>query len=291
MARTMTKRKPKPETLGMQADCTALYIRVSTDKQADEGYSLDAQRTKLDAYCLAMGWHVCPNHVYVDAGESAKSVARPAFQRLLAAAQAGDVRRIVAVKLDRLSRNVRDFLGLVDDLRHDGCDLVLLAENFDTGTPTGKFALTMFAAMAELERATITDRVMSGKRQKATGGGFNGSPAPYGYTYDGAGTMTVHAAQAAIVQRISTEFLTGATMADIARGLNAEAIPTKRGGKWATETVRYILRNGGYAGLAQWDGVETSSEVYPAIIGAEDYEAAHRRLSALKPGKPGARGR
>jgi site-specific DNA recombinase len=79
---------------------TALYMRVSTDKQAEEGYSLDAQRAKLDAYCAAMGWVVGDNAVYVDAGLSGKTTARPAFQALLQDARAGKFQRVVSVALD-----------------------------------------------------------------------------------------------------------------------------------------------------------------------------------------------
>ena len=286
MARKLTKRAQNAQAgLGLQTDCTALYIRVSTDLQAAEGYSLDAQRVKLDAYCTAQGWQSCPDHIYIDAGESAKSTDRPAFRAMLQAAAEGQVTRIVAVKLDRIARNVRDFLALVDDLQALGVDLVLLAESFDTGTPAGRFALTMFAAMAELERSVITDRVMTGKRQKAQGGGYNGSAVPFGYTYE-AGEMVTDDAQARTVRSIFVDFLSGSTMAAIARGLNAAAIPTAKGGAWYVSTVRYILRNGAYAGLSQWDGVESDGAIYPAIITPAQYEAAHRRLQALKPGKP-----
>ena len=183
MARKITKRTPKATKLGMVTDCAALYIRVSTDKQADEGYSLEAQQSRLMAYCTAQQWPVCEQHVYIDAGESAKSTSRPAYQRMMAAIDAGDVRRIVATKLDRLSRNTRDFLGLLDYCDAHSVGVVSLGESFDTSTPVGRAVVTILMTFAELERKQISDRVMTGKRQKAQGGGFNGSAAPFGYTY------------------------------------------------------------------------------------------------------------
>ncbi len=106
-------------------------------------------------------------HLHIDAGISGKATTeRPAFQTMMAAAQAGQVQRIVAMKLDRLARNVKDFLGIVDELRAMKCDLVLVKKSFDTSTPQGKFALTMFAAMAELEASTITERI-SGQLEQA----------------------------------------------------------------------------------------------------------------------------
>lgn len=282
MARKISKRQPKNATLGLQTDCTALYIRVSTTQQADEGYSLDAQRAKLDAYCVAMGWAVAEGTVFIDAGESGSSTDRPAFQRMLAAAHDGAIKRIVAVKLDRVARNVRAFLELVDTLTAINVDLVLMAENFDTGTPSGKFALTMFAAMAELERATISERMMTGKAQKAKIGGFNGSPTPYGYDYND-GEFTINSTQAGIVGRIFTAFVAGEGLTAIATALHEAGVPTATGGTWAGATVRYIVTNGAYAGLAQW-GVHESEGTYPAIITAELYERAMARLATIKPG-------
>tara|TARA_B100000949_G_C14165719_1_gene401109 strand:- start:107 stop:715 length:609 start_codon:yes stop_codon:yes gene_type:complete len=159
---------------------TALYIRVSTEKQADEGYSLEAQESRLQSFCDAQGWTVDAAHVYVDAGISGKSTERPAFLAMMQAAQDGQIARIVAIKLDRLARNTKDFLGTVERLQSYGCDLVLLKESFDTGTPHGKFALTMFAAIAELEASQIAERTMSGRKQKAAQGGDNGRYTPPG---------------------------------------------------------------------------------------------------------------
>jgi DNA invertase Pin-like site-specific DNA recombinase len=205
MARKATKQTTGQA--GTTAGHTALYIRVSTAGQAEHGYSLDAQRERLDAYCTAMGWAVDAEHVYIDAGVSGKTTERAAYQSMMAAAQAGDITRIVAVKLDRLSRNVRDFLGLVDTLGAWGCGLALLAEQFDSGTPQGRFALTMFASLAELERHTITDRMLSGKRAKAVAGGWCGGPLPYGYQWQGELTIATEPEQAATVRRVFDMFV------------------------------------------------------------------------------------
>ena len=285
MARqTAAKRQTAiQKRMALVSDCTALYIRVSTDRQASEGFSLDAQQKQLDAYCVAKGWTVCADHVFVDAGESGTSTDRPRFQAMLQAAKDGAIKRIVAVKLDRVARNVRDFLALVDELKTWGCDLVLLKENFDTGTASGKFALTMFAALAELEAATITERVMTGKHQKASEGGYNGSAAPLGYSYAN-GAFTPND-DADTVRSIFAWFNAGESMLGIVRKLEAMGAKTAKGGKWNTATVRYILRNGLYAGIAQWDSVE-SEGARTAIIDVATYEQAQQRLANLKPGNP-----
>lgn len=273
MARKTAKGNAKQLNLGERIECTALYVRVSTDRQAEEGYSLDAQQERLQAFCTAQGWNVCDGHVYIDAGVSGKTADRPEFQRMLDAARTGEVQRIVAMKLDRLARNVRDFLNLVDDLKRWGCDLVLVKESFDTGTPQGKFALTMFAAMAELEAATITERVMSGKRQKAQVGGWNGAPRVTGYTYKGDGVFVVDEDEAGIVRTMFDLYTSGASLRAVARELTQQT-----GRTWHAAQVGYMLRNGFYAGLVQWDGVEAAGN-HPAIIRRDQYEAVQARLS------------
>ena len=284
----MTRKIIKGKQAATQADlalpytCTALYVRVSTQSQADEGYSLEAQQERLEAYCKAQGWHICPNHIYIDAGVSGKTTERPQFQAMLEAAQAGQIQRIVAMKLDRMARNVREFLATVDQLKAWGCDLVLVKESFDTSTPHGRFALTMFAAMAELEASTITERVMSGKQQKASKGGFNGGAEAFGYTYN-AGTFEINEVEAATVRNMFTMFLAGLSINGIAKALNEAGHTTKKGKAFFPMTVRQTLTNGIYAGVAQWDGVEVDG-VYPAIIDKATYEAAHKRLQALRPG-------
>ena len=286
MARKMAKRQSAEQlALGAKVDVTALYIRVSTEKQADEGFSLDAQQERLQAYCQAQGWTVDAKHIYIDAGVSGTSTEkRERFQAMIAAAKQDDVNRIVAMKLDRIARNVRDFLSIVDELSAVHCDLVLVKESFDTSTPHGRFALTMFAAMAELEASTITERVMTGKAQKASEGGYNGSRCPLGYKYDN-GAFTVDPSASYWVREIFTRFVAGQGMSKIADDLNAAGAVTARRGKWYAGTVRYILNNGIYAGLAQWNGTEKQKQGnHPTIISRELYEQAHARLQAIKSG-------
>lgn len=283
MARKMSKRQAGEQlALGAKVEVTALYIRVSTERQAEEGYSLDAQAQRLGAYCQAQGWEVDGQHIYTDAGISGKSTHREQFQAMMQAARAGEIHRIVAMKLDRIARNVKDFLGIVEELKAAGCDLVLIKESFDTSTPHGKFALTMFAAMAELEAATITERVMSGKAQKASEGGYNGARCPLGYSYD-QGAFSIVGDAADTVRYVFASFVAGQGMQAIAQELNDTSTPTARGGAWYASTVRTILSNGFYAGLSQWDGVEKQGN-HPAIISRELYEQAHQRLQAIKPG-------
>ena len=257
---------------------TALYIRVSTERQKEEGYSLDAQQSRLQSYCDAQGWTVSPAHIYIDAGISGKSTARPAFQAMLKAAQAGQIARIVVTKMDRLARNTQDLLETVNRLQSFGCALVLLDLNIDTGTPTGMLVATVLGGIAQWEREQIAERVKSGKVQKAAQGGDNGRYCPLGYSFTD-GRYSVEESAAAVVRSIFAEFTTGQTqtLTAIASRLNAQGAPTARGGKWYPATIRYILTNGFYAGLTQYDG-QTTPASHPAIIPADTYSAAITRL-------------
>jgi DNA invertase Pin-like site-specific DNA recombinase len=285
MARKMNKRQSGKvqDALNLEG-YTALYIRVSTERQAQEGNSLAAQEKRLRDYCSAHGWNVADDHVYTDAGISGKSTERAAFQAMMQAAKDGVIVRVVAVKLDRVARNTKDFLATVETLQGYKCSLALIQEGFDTGAPQGKFAITMFAAMAELEASMISERVSSGRKQKASEGGYNGSRCPLGYKYNN-GAFTVDPSASYWIREIFTRFAAGQGMSKIADDLNAAGAVTAKGGKWYAGTVRYILNNGIYAGLAQWDGTEKQKQGnHPSIISKELYEQAHARLQALRPG-------
>lgn len=279
----VTRQQRELQARLINSDVSALYIRVSTDKQAEEGFSLDEQEERLRAFCFAQGWTVDEEHIYIDAGETGtKTDNRAAFNQMMKSAIAGDIGRIVATKLDRIARNTKDFLHVVDTLDGHGCDLVLIKESFDTATPQGKFAITMFAAIAELEASTITERVMSGKAQKATQGGYNGSPVPFGYNYDGS-TFSKNE-DSEIVAFIFEAFINrGLGLTKIANELNDSNTKTARGGKFYPATVRYILMNGFYAGLTQWDDGETVG-THPAIISKSMYEEAYTKIKSSRPG-------
>lgn len=263
---------------------TALYIRVSTTKQADEGYGLVAQRAELDAYCNAMGWHVCPDCVFIDAGVSGKSTDRPQFQAMMQAAQDGKIQRIVCTKLDRIARNLKDLLITVDTLKACGCALVVKKEQFDTSTAQGMFVLQMLGAVGELERSMIAERVIGGRIEKAKEGGYNGGNIALGYEYVN-GEFKIKPSESYWVREVFTRFLAGESLNAIARNLNAAGATTKSGGAWYPMTVRQTLINGSYAGINQWDGHEKDAEHYPIIISKEDYEAAQARLESMTKGK------
>ena len=170
--------------LSMTTTRTIAYLRVSTDKQADHGVSLDAQRAKVQAYADLFDLDLVA--VEVDAGESAKSLARPALQRALSALKAGKADALLVVKLDRLTRSVRDLCDLVDTYFRDGrWSLLSVGEQIDTRSAAGRMMLSMLTVIGQWEREAIGERTSAAMAHMATEGRYTGGKAPYGYSVDG----------------------------------------------------------------------------------------------------------
>ena len=152
---------------------TALYLRVSTEAQADEGYSLAAQAEKLEAYCRMKG--ISRFTRYVDGGFSGSSLNRPAVTQLIDCIRNGEVERVVVYKLDRLSRSQKDTLYLIEDVfAPHSVDFVSINENIDTGTPYGRAMIGILSAFAQLERENIFLRTRMGMVERVRQGFWPG---------------------------------------------------------------------------------------------------------------------
>jgi DNA invertase Pin-like site-specific DNA recombinase len=213
------------------------YCRVSTDKQADKGVSLDAQLEKIRAMAVVQDAEVV--EVITDAGESAKSLERPGMARLLAMVDAGAVQVVIVAKLDRLTRSVVDLGELLARFTKRGVSLVSVAEALDTGSAAGRLVLNIMVSVSQWEREAIGERTSTALQYKRTNRQvFNHTP--YGYTRDGDALVPL-AEEQAIMGRVRALRAAGETLDAIAGTLNAEAIPTKRGAKWYARTVSNIL--------------------------------------------------
>lgn len=153
------------------------YVRVSTEQQADEGVSIDAQESRLTDYARAMQYDLV--EVIVDAGVSAKTLERPGLQRALEMLRTGAADTLMVVKLDRLTRSTKDLLSLVEK-HFQKAALISMSEQIDTRSASGRLLLTVIAAMAQWERETIGERT-SAAMQHMKAQGLRAGTIPYGY--------------------------------------------------------------------------------------------------------------
>jgi DNA invertase Pin-like site-specific DNA recombinase len=135
------------------------YIRVSSEEQAASGLSLESQRERIRAYCHARGWELA--EIVTDAGWSARTLERPGMDSVLRLVRERLVDAVVAVKLDRLTRSVRDLHELLRLSAEHGVGMVSVTENMDTASAAGRLMLTMLGAMAEWEREVISERTVA----------------------------------------------------------------------------------------------------------------------------------
>jgi site-specific DNA recombinase len=194
----MAKRRARRTVEASAVTRVIGYVRVSTDKQADSGLSIDAQRARLEAWCVMQGAELL--RVEVDAGASAKTLDRPGLGRALASIDAGDADALLVAKLDRLTRSVRDLDALLSDHFADGAgDLVSVAESIDTRSAAGRLVLNVLASVAQWEREAIGERTAAALAVKA-GRGERVGAVPYGYELasDGVRLVAVVSEQEAI---------------------------------------------------------------------------------------------
>jgi site-specific DNA recombinase len=159
---------------------TIAYLRVSTDKQADRGISLDAQRAKAEAYAGLYDLDLV--EVIVDAGESAKTLDRPGLQKALGMLREGRADALLVVKLDRLTRSVVHLGELVEDYFAAGkWALLSVGEQIDTRSAAGRLVLNILASVSQWEREAIGERTATAMQHKATRGEYCGGQAPFGY--------------------------------------------------------------------------------------------------------------
>lgn len=254
----------------------ALYVRVSTTSQMEEGYSIEEQKAKLESYCDIKDWHVYK--VYTDGGFSGSTTERPALEQLIKDAQNKLFDTVLVYKLDRLSRSQKDTLYLIEDIfLKNNIEFVSLLENFDTSTPFGRAVIGLLSVFAQLEREQIKERMQLGKLGRAKAGkSMMWAKTSYGYNYDKeTGSMTVNEYEALAVKEIFTSYLAGMSITKLRDKINEE-YPKKPA--WSYRTIRGILANPVYCGFNQYKG-QTFQGTHKPIISLADFEQTQRELA------------
>ena len=259
----------------------ALYIRVSTQEQAKEGYSIGEQTDRLQKYAEAHGWTVVK--IYTDAGHSGANMDRPALQDMIDDVEAGRIDKVLVYKLDRLSRSQKDTLKIIEDilLAHN-TDFESMTEKFDTSTSFGKAMVGILAVFAQLEREQIKERMSLGidariKEGKWRGGGN----IPFGYDYEATlDKLVINEYEAMIVRSVFEAFNEGKTFHAISNELEAKG-HTYKNGKVDHRNLRYMVQNKTYCGYQRHCG-EWFKGLHDAIIDEDTFNKAQDILEDRK---------
>ena len=256
------------------------YVRVSTLEQASEGVSLDAQRDKLRAYCKFNGIKLIG--ITADEGVSGSTLERPGLQEALRMLKRGRANTLIVMKLDRLTRSVRDLCALVDDyFAHDRYHLLSVCGMVNTHNAAGRMMMLNLANFAQFEREIISERTYEAMQQLKAQGVKMGGP-PYGYEFSqvldnkGRRTLVPVATEQALIDRMAALYKSGLGFKDIARQFTAEGIRARRGGEWNGGVISAILqREGRYT-------VRFYKEQAPRVPITRDQSAAAARARELR---------
>lgn len=221
-----------------------LYMRVSTEDQAREGFSLGEQEEKLLQLCSFKELEVYK--VYKDAGISAKDMEhRPQFQEMLQDMKEGKINYIVAYKLDRITRSVRDLEELISVLEQYNCFLLCDRDDVNTSTANGRFFVRMLTVLSQLEIEIVSERTKFGLNGAIKSGHIPGQR-PFGYTKSEDKKMIVDNATRPYVEKIFDMYLEGKSFQQIANYFKENNIYPKK--KWHDTTIQKIIDNKIYMG-------------------------------------------
>ena len=244
-----------------------IYIRVSTEDQVREGFSLGEQEEKLKQLCKYKDYKIYK--VYKDAGISAKNMSgRPAFQQMLEDMRAGKINYIVAYKLDRVTRSVRDLEVLISELEEHHCYLVCDRDDVNTSTANGRFFVRMLTVLSQLEIEIVSERTKFGLTGAIKSGHIPGT-CPLGYKRNESKKMVIDETTKDVIIRIFNLYLQGKSYQTIANILNEEKVLEPK--KWDDSTIEKIINNKIYVGdyerfkrVAKEQGKEPV--IYPNVV-------------------------
>lgn len=220
---------------------TVAYLRVSTDRQADHGVSLDAQRAKVTAYAALYDLELVD--VIVDAGASAKTLEREGLTKALGMLRSGKADALLVVKLDRLTRSVRDLGTLVEKyFANSRWALLSVGEQVDTRTAAGRLVLNVLASVAQWEREATGERTSAALQHKAAEGEYTGGGAPYGFRIAEDGVRLVEVPEEQRVVGLARALRAeGHSLRGIAQKLAHEALVSRTGQAFRAGQIRRML--------------------------------------------------
>ena len=253
-------------------DKAIAYIRVSSQRQVDEGVSLDAQKRRIMDYARYRGIPLDENDILIEKGVSGGIPLweRPVGRRLKRMLASGQYQHLIAIKIDRLFRVTSDMLNTIDELNAAGIDLHVVdmgGQAIDTTTAVGMLFLTIVAAMAEMERGLISERTQESMNQlKAMNKKFTQSI--YGWDETEFGDLTPNWNEQHVIDYMVWQIeKNGMSATAVARQLNREGLKGKRGGQWTATSVLKVMRNEFHERRKKWP--------YPQGWGAKPWQRFH----------------
>ena len=242
--------------------CVDLYIRVSTDRQAKEGDSLEEQENELKKFCDYRGFRI--NKIYIERGKSGGNTNRPEYQKLVKDVENKKINAVIVKKIDRLSRSLLDFEALMTVMQTKDVEFISLRENFDTTTAMGKAMVRVALVFAQLEREQTSERLRDVFSFRASQGLYNGGTRPFGYTPVNK-ELVPYSKEKEIVELMFKSFLDFKSTSSVAKFLNDTGYRTKNGKLWDKRHLQAILQNQIYIGKVKW-GDQFHQGIHQPII-------------------------
>jgi site-specific DNA recombinase len=253
-----------------------IYTRISQDRNG-EGAGVARQEADARALAAARGWSI--TDVVVDNDISAKGhKTRPGFERVLQSVDSGSVQVVIAWALDRLTRNRRDTLRLIEACQAKGATIALVrGSDLDMSTPAGRLTADLLAAVARSEIEVKSDRQARAAQQAVDQGRWVGGRRPFGYEADG---VTIRGREAQAVRDAYQWLLDGVSLRRIAQRWNDAGLFPPQGRRdgtqslWDGGVVSRCLRKPRYAGLAAYKKEARGQACWPALVDLETWQAA-----------------
>ena len=260
----------------MVAPRVALYTRVSTEDQAIEGFSLDAQLERLRLYAKAQEWIIAGE--FVDEGHSGRTTRRPAYQAMMKARDIWDT--LLVLKMDRIHRNSRNFMAMMDLLTREGKGFASVTESLDTTTAIGRFVMDIIQRIAQLESEQTGERTYMGQAEKAKQEPhWAPGKTPLGYERLPDRTF-VHSPDAPLRKAMALGYRDGRSFSDLAAELNVRGVLSPRGRRWTGEMVRVQVLHPNITDMRIFRG-QCKLRYQAPILTYQEYDDVLRRAGRL----------
>jgi len=241
---------------------TGIYVRVSTEEQRDYGYSIEAQLRELRNYCNQRNLNIV--HEYNDAGYSAKDLKRPEMERMIDDIKHGRINLVVAMKVDRLTREGYDGQWFLKFCKENNCGLILLQENYDVTTPDGEMMYGMSLLFGQKERREIGNRTRRAMEEAIKQGKYP-AKTPMGYKKNADKKLEINTMEAEVIKDVFELYSKGYNASQVAKIMKENNRYIRNGEKWTEGRITRIINNPIYSGDLLW-GIYNRKEQNQILI-------------------------